>query len=67
MQAARSSEVQWTLVLVMGQLRTMAYTAESLVANLLTPNEPCHLSVALDAPQRLPEHLRRSLSRWLVR
>jgi len=63
---ARSNTAQWTLVLVMGQLRTMAFTAESLVANILLPNEPCHVSVALDAPQRLTENLRSALSPWLV-
>jgi hypothetical protein len=65
-QAARSNTRHWTLVLVMGQLRTMVFTSESIVSNLLLPNEPCHVSVALDAPQRLPEQIRRALSPWLV-
>jgi hypothetical protein len=65
-KAAHSNTRQWTLVLVMGQLRTMAITSESIVSNLLLPNEPCHVSVALDAPQRLPEQVRHALSPWLV-
>jgi len=78
---AQSEPSQWTLVVVMGQARTIEYTVDHLVANLLLPNQPCHLSLALDPSPwwyqngsgwakepkwKLPAYARAVLHPWLV-
>jgi len=66
-EASRTNPRQWTLVLLMGQTRSVVFTADQIVANLLLPNEPCHLSVALDSgPSRLPAHASKTFQPWLV-
>ena len=79
---ARSTPDAWTLVLLVGQSRTVDFTVSQLAANVLLPNEPCHVSVALDAKpwwfrdnsgwrhsspaRRMPAHARAVLSPWLI-
>lgn len=70
---ASRTNPSWTLVIMMGQPRSVAFTADQIVANLLLLNEPCHLSVVLDTVdwdgtkvRGLPAHASAAFKPWLV-
>lgn len=64
-QAAKASPAR-TLLVLNGLPRTIDHTLNSLISNVILPNEPCSVVVSLDHRWNLSNFTRHVLDPWLI-